>query len=951
MNKLEIYVEDYKIDIDDIDLTINYVFSNLENPMTITTDYSKTFTIKGTHQNNFIFGQIWDFNRSVVSANESKNVSVYFNASKKANCKIVVDSQIFKKGYIKLNTITINKGKWEYSVTFYSDVGNMLHTMSEKNVVDLSWYRDLEHTLNRSNINNFFNQSHTLSRDMTYIMANNGIYDDFDANKHLTKDSSGNYVVEDILGEIKFDECAKNEYRSYKQRPALKVSSMLENICEWYNEENENSILLDDSFFRINNPYYYDSVMTLPLISSEEFHKEIVNDAITNQESIDVSTQTSIQENGYSGYFDIEYKNIENFSGGYINFNNIKGQSQIDVEFEISLEAIVRPDLVNSNIKVGDIFAPGSTKETMKYTYPACSVKCYLVDKDDNIIEQLKPYTENDSRPLTIIGYVKSNNGEEAIIDVKFKNPYTNYKEGIAKLDTMPLHFYSDYAGHNGNLKIRVLLTDFTTRYWVNIDGNLRSYIMSEYRANIHPITKAPEGATNLNDYYPASGIDYNNVFTGRDIVINTDNKVASDVTIDKTFLINDELKCSDFLINYCKSFGLIFDTEEDGYIKIKTKNQYFKDYKILNWEDKIDYSKAITQTPITFSTKFLKLANKDSESHYETYYSNKVGKSYGSQTINTGYEFNEDTTDLLPNNIIEQTVMSRETTRMLINGKYSNTTDEKLLPAYFKLENNERNKSDNSYSFLFYNGSKILKTPYIITDDLTQMFDDTIGGGKACWIDSNKITSKITKNSYPQYSTLTSDGKCSWDFGYPTENYAGWTNIDYPASSTIYSSFWKNYISEIYNVDNKIVKCYMKLDMSDMMNFSFKNFIIAFGCLWHINKINGYSPLSTKPVEVELIKVSNINAYTSGQKEFPEYFNVTYNLTGITSTNTSTTTKVMDSYQTYLNCVDSKQEIGSRSVTMGGVDITAECYSDEFDEINIPSVTGDIVITAAVRS
>lgn len=960
MNNLEIYVEGYKIDIDDVDLTMNYVFSNLENPFTITTDFSKTFTIKGTQNNNKVFGQIWDLNRQIVSSID-KNVDVYFNASKKALCKIVIDSQVFKSGYIKLNTITINKGKWEYSVTFYSDIGNMLHTLSEKSIVDLNWYRGLEHTLNRTTINSFFNDNHSLSRDMTYIMANNGIYDDFDANKQLTIDSSGNYLVEDVLGEIKFDECAKGEYRSYKQRPALKIAPMFEKICEWYNDNNANTILLDDSFFRINNPYYNDSVMTLPLISSEEFHSEIVNTAEVIQEGKDVSVSyyssaTPPQggvHNFYYHYdvsFNIPYNNNEYFTGENINFPLITSQTQVNVEFEIGLNAIINNDDY-SKVKIGDkITRPGGGINGATL----CNIECYLVDSNNNIVEQLQPYSEYDTKIQLNYGVVNYKNNGNATIQCNFINPYTNYKNG-SWITSYPVHFFSKYEGRGTDLKVQVKLSMFTIKNLKNestsVGDNFVSVGVSKYRCFISPITKAPEGATNLNNYYPASGIDYNNVFTGRDIVINTNNKVGSNVTIDKTYLINNELKCSDFLINYCKTFGLMFDIEEDGYISIKTKNEFFKNYKILDWEDKIDYSKAITQTPITFSTRFLKLANKDNETYYENYYLNKVGKNYGSQIVNTGYEFNEETTDVIPNNIIEQTVMSRETTRMLVNGRYINTTDEKLLPAYFKMENNERNASDTNYSFLFYNGSVNTSKPYYITDDISEMFDDEIGGGKSCWIDTNKITTRVTKTNYPQYSTLTTDGKCSWDFGYPTENYAGWTNIDYPSSSTIYSSFWSSYISEIYNVNNKIIKCYMKLGIDDMMNFSFKNFIKAFGCLWHINKINGYSPLSSKPTEVELIKVDNISAYTNGQKTFPEYFNVTYNLTGIRSSNTFTKARIYSSYQTYLTPTDITQVVGSRSVTMGGVDITSTVYSDEFDEVNIPSVTGDIVITASVRT
>ena len=51
------------------------------------------------------------------------------------------------------------------------------------------------------------------------------------------------------------------------------------------------------------------------------------------------------------------------------------------------------------------------------------------------------------------------------------------------------------------------------------------------------------------------------------------------------------------------------------------------------------------------------------------------------------------------------------------------------------------------------------------------------------------------------------------------------------------------------------------------MIEFSFRNFVSINGTLWHVNKIKDFNPLSDDPVEVELIKVTNIEAYISGQR------------------------------------------------------------------------------------
>lgn len=70
----------------------------------------------------------------------------------------------------------------------------------------------------------------------------------------------------------------------------------------------------------------------------------------------------------------------------------------------------------------------------------------------------------------------------------------------------------------------------------------------------------------------------------------------------------------------------------------------------------------------------------------------------------------------------------------------------------------------------------------------------------------------------------------------------------------------------------------------------------------------------------------------------------VTNNLTHVTNSNTATMLEQGASYTGTLTA-DTGYTLGSVTVTMGGVDITATVYSS--GTITIPSVTGDIVITA----
>ena len=86
---------------------------------------------------------------------------------------------------------------------------------------------------------------------------------------------------------------------------------------------------------------------------------------------------------------------------------------------------------------------------------------------------------------------------------------------------------------------------------------------------------------------------------------------------------------------------------------------------------------------------------------------------------------------------------------------------------------------------------------------------------------------------------------------------------------------------------------------------------------------------------------VVNISAVATGQRF------ITYNLNNVTSSNTSPSVDVGDSYATTLS-VDSEYIFHSVNVAMGGVDVTETVYDSTTHTISIPSVTGNVVITAS---
>ena len=388
--------------------------------------------------------------------------------------------------------------------------------------------------------------------------------------------------------------------------------------------------------------------------------------------------------------------------------------------------------------------------------------------------------------------------------------------------------------------------------------------------------------------------------FKVKDIVI--DGLVPPDgYLVTDDMILDSETTCKDILTSFTKLFGLIYDehdevvrlsdtdTTEVKRINICTRNEYFQGYRILDWSGKVDWSQAVGIEPVVMSTRWLSMKLNSSDTYYEKKYDNKYGFEYGEARVNTGYQFNTDTEELLKDTVFNNTVISSEFNwfyKTNASGQYiRESASLPPCPAYFDKDNGEYKSADTKFNFLFDNGLMTGNSTgsggsqyggrYAITQDSSLMYS-LAGGGKACWYGPSTLNSAhspglIMETKYRYYSTfMDSDpyygAPFSWDFAKPQENYQGITDAMYPQNCTIYGRYWKRYIEEIYNVRNKKVTMYIYLTPEDMADFSFKDFVKIDGVLYHVNQITDYSPAKIKPVQVELITVQDISAYTDGQ-------------------------------------------------------------------------------------
>ena len=140
-----------------IGIALQYSIDDIRNIEKKNSNYSKNITLPGTKINNDAFGNLFDVNSSFT----------VYNPNKKVTARIVVDSSPVLQGYLqltavnKVNDVSLQGNKIEYSVIVFDDSVDFFQTVGDKLLTDLDLSAS-DHLYNQTNIENAWN-NHTFS--------------------------------------------------------------------------------------------------------------------------------------------------------------------------------------------------------------------------------------------------------------------------------------------------------------------------------------------------------------------------------------------------------------------------------------------------------------------------------------------------------------------------------------------------------------------------------------------------------------------------------------------------------------------------------------------------------------------------------------------------------------------------------------------------------------------
>ena len=150
MSKFQLYIADQRVELfDDENVSLTQTIQNIRDISKVFTDFTKPFTLPASDINNKIFKHYYRFNL----------VQGYtFDARKKIDAKIELNSIPFRDGKIRLEGVNLVKGKPEsYRITFFGNTVNLKDTLKDDKINGLTWLNNFNLDYDASKIQEILN--------------------------------------------------------------------------------------------------------------------------------------------------------------------------------------------------------------------------------------------------------------------------------------------------------------------------------------------------------------------------------------------------------------------------------------------------------------------------------------------------------------------------------------------------------------------------------------------------------------------------------------------------------------------------------------------------------------------------------------------------------------------------------------------------------------------------
>ena len=695
--KIRLYIADQLVDLDDQSFILfNYTMDDLANPTIVKNAYSQQITLKGTARNNRVFGGYFQTDRR--NANMGGDSGVDFDASQKTPFTIYDEmGSILESGYIKLDSISRNGADIQYKVTLYGGLGSFFYALSyddngnKRSLADLTYRNtgspdtELDFVINAANVEDAWGRLRGYSGTnprwdvINFAPAYNGIPDGNFAPDKALVDPVGvglNHTItqDDVTYTTRAgytlinlaqaqDEWAVKDLRSYLQRPVLSMKAFWNAIC---NPSNNGGYQVDASVIDVATLGKYAELwLTLPMIPSIGSFSQQSGD-------LSVTLSSTATTGNEVGRFNI--------------VGNVPSGTKVTANLHCKLQFNM-PSGADSYSSLSDSVYQ-TTGRTTNRKFSAIFVQAVAYNSDGLIVggsrikyrEGLNRYSGDQLATMT--GFIPTFEADYERISL---GSISKVSSGVFQIAN-EINF-SVEAQDVAYYKILVSVYPGTSS---STDGGAPTMIVFTGDGTIStPILYA--------DY--STGFTPNSTLiiqgtTGNTITYSSSSSLRSGATITKRMLLSTSRTPAEYMLSFCKVFGLYFTYDNASkQITLHKRNDLYQD-ETIDLTRRVDTSKGIAIKPLVYDSKWYDFITKGVGGAFMDEYTNIEGVQYGIQRVNTGYDFNAASVDLM------NSVVFKNACTILARSRYFN--------IIFKYLKNLQVPQSDFTSPLWYQGTTI---------------------------------------------------------------------------------------------------------------------------------------------------------------------------------------------------------------------------------------------------
>ena len=898
--------ESPEMDRNENELQLNYNFASLESPADYIGEFAMDFKIPRTQNNDLLFSQYFRVD-SVVTQNNGYNPAIkipyrilddngeiisegsgYINNITKTDYIFALQGAMFSIFSKALNsgwnTTAANEDEEYFLMPEYLNYDGTDYTTPPTltaALIQANW-NNSKPVFSFENLKNIYNnvqpdyrKNRYVGNIINWIPTHQGAMDGIDTTNWLahinnnpnnetklcpiwtyqTNGNNSNFPLED-----KPTEYQMAEFRSYNQQPAIYIMR----LWQWYTEQFENitgyQLELDESFFNQNNNYYSRLVYTLPKVN--ESYALFTDQApfydsqtvygnfppYTERDSPDTIPTLNNVHTTAVFYFPQDYR------GGNFTIN-----------FMPHLKCV----------------SPYGTEIKWNWYYQCLVVKATIKNSQGVDVYEKKfglalceknPFIRNSQ-------WVK--NWLQQNTDEWFEYYYTIDRSTATDYNMQYVDAPSWGTGIDLNFSALLNNGDYLV-------------ITTQFHSltNILPFCDGWVWTLPNNEYYPA-GIRYfydvNNLpQLQTDIKVTCNNTMfniysGQPLTLEKLF---GNEKPFEVLLKYSKYLNLIWLIDEKTKtVKVQPRQQYFYDCLsdnstltatgnpnipingILDLTPKVNYAKEIKVLPIDWSDKEIYLNFDESDADFLKTYNETYKRTYGSKVLQTPNkrtksrkEFFDklkvtEAADVTPyfisiGSCLTGVVRAYQADRLLLN---SNDDNKKTANLHGQFVFRNYNSTWNPKMFADF------RNAVIISDDSN--FEIT---EQKRYYHGSTLATDLEETTRPVYSPVdTISNACFW-FAFPRLNYSP---VNYADNTTTIYDRWKNYLYEIFNINNKTIEVYINLDSTTYKRLKINPLCQIDNCVYIMMQMAGYNE-NTEWVKCTLKQFGSVENLTAGAVE-----------------------------------------------------------------------------------